>query len=259
VTGAADTVAGMSVTAPTAERQPHAILDHESRLLKARKIARLVERVRPLEGARLLDIGAGSGYIASALSELVGPGGRVAAVDVNDQRRTNEGYEFVQVDGTTLPFEDGAFDVVLSNHVIEHVGGPADQLHHLSEIHRVLQRDGACYLAVPNRWGLVEPHFRLPFLSWIPRRLADPYVRATRRGTHYDCLLPTRGRAERLFTEAGFEHEEVTIAAMRVYRELEQLSLPVRVLCAAPAPFLKLLLPANPTMIWLLRPTVRSS
>jgi SAM-dependent methyltransferase len=259
VTGAADTVAAMSVSAPVTERQPHAILDHESRLLKARKIARLVERVRPLEGASLLDIGAGSGYIASALGELVGPEGRVVAVDVNDQRRTNEGYDFVQVAGTELPFEDGSFDVVLSNHVIEHVGDRPDQLHHLQEVRRVLRPDGVCYLAVPNRWGLIEPHFRLPFLSWVPRRLADPYVRATRRGTHYDCLLPTRGRAERLFTEAGFEHEEVTIDAMRVYRELEQLSLPVRLLCAAPAPLLKLLLPANPTMIWLLRPTVRSS
>jgi len=254
VTGAADTVAAMSISAPTAERQPHAILDRESRLLKARKIARLVERVRPVEGASLLDIGAGSGYIASALAELAGPEGRVAAVDVNDQRRTNEGYEFVQVDGTELPFEDGSFDVVLSNHVIEHVGDPHDQLHHLQEVRRVVRSGGVCYLAVPNRWGLVEPHFRLPFLSWVPRRLADPYVRLARRGTHYDCLLPTRGRAEGLFDEAGFEHEEVTIEAMRVYRELEQLSLPVRLLCSAPAALLRLLSPANPTMIFLLRP-----
>jgi SAM-dependent methyltransferase len=258
VTAAADTVAAVSASAQTssqpAERQPHAILDHESRLLKARKIARLVERVRPLEGARLLDIGAGSGYIASALGELVGPEGRVAAVDVNDQRRTNEGYEFVQVEGTELPFEDASFDVVLSNHVIEHVGERSDQLHHLREVKRVLSPEGLCYLAVPNRWGLVEPHFRLPFLSWIPRRVADPYVRAAHRGTHYDCLLPTRGGAERLFDEAGFEHEEVTIDAMRVYRELEDLSLPARLLCAAPAPILHALSPINPTMIFLLQP-----
>src|SRR3954452_23573603 len=211
----------MSATAPATERQPHAILDHESRLLKARKIARLVERVRPLEGASLLDIGAGSGYIASALAEIVGPEGRVAAVDVNDQRRTNEGYEFVGGDGTELPFEDGSFDVVLSNHVIEHVGEPANQLHHLGEVRRVLRPGGVCYLAVPNRWGLVEPHFRLPFLSWIPAALRDPYVRAARRGSHYDCNLPTRGQATRLFSDAGFAHEEATIAAMRVLRELE--------------------------------------
>ena len=160
------------------ERQPHAILDGDSRRLKAQKIARLVETVRPLRGARLLDIGAGSGYIASNLGELVGDEGEVWAVDVNDQRRTNEGYRFKAVTGTALPFEDDSFDVVLSNHVIEHVGDRSAQLHHLREVGRVLAPGGVCYLAVPNRWGLVEPHFRLPFLSWIPAPLRDPYVRA---------------------------------------------------------------------------------
>jgi SAM-dependent methyltransferase len=236
------------------ERQPHAILDVESRLLKARKIARLVERVRSLEGARVLDIGAGSGHIASALGQLAGPSGSVWAVDVHDQRRTTNGYEFKQVDGTHLPFESDSFDVVLSNHVIEHVGDRADQLDHLREVHRVLDGSGVCYLAVPNRWVLLEPHFRLPFLSWLPRPLRDPYVRAARRGSRYDCNLPTRGRAERLFAEAGFEHEEVTIAAMRALKEIEAPSLPLRLLCAAPEPVLHALLPVNPTMIFLLRP-----
>ena len=124
------------------ERQPHAILDGDSRRLKAQKIARLVETVRPLRGARLLDIGAGSGYIASNLGELVGDEGEVWAVDVNDQRRTNDGYRFKAVTGTALPFEDDAFDVVLSNHVIEHVGDRSAQLHHLREVGRVLAPGG---------------------------------------------------------------------------------------------------------------------
>ena len=235
------------------ERQPHAILDSDSRRLKAQKIARLVESVRPLEGARLLDIGAGSGHIASNLAGFVGEEGEVWAVDVNDQRQTNQGYRFKPVTGTELPFEDEAFDVVLSNHVIEHVGDRAAQLHHLGEIRRVLAPGGVCYLAVPNRWGLVEPHFRLPFLSWIPSGLRDPYVRAARRGSRYDCNLPTRGQATRLFEQAGFDHEDATIAAMRVLRELETMSTATRLLCSAPLPVLRALQPANPTMIFLLR------
>ncbi len=236
------------------ERQPHAILDLDSRLLKARKIARLVERVRPLRGARVLDIGAGSGHIASALGQLAGPDGTVWAVDVHDQRQTTDGYGFKHVGGTALPFEPGSFDVVLSNHVIEHVGTRADQLEHLQEIHRALDPSGVCYLAVPNRWVLLEPHFRLPFLSWLPERLRDPYVRAARRGAHYDCNLPTREQAVRLFGESGFGHEEVTIPAMRALKEIEAPSLLVRLLCAAPTPVLRMLLPVNPTMIFLLRP-----
>ena len=93
------------------ERQPHAILDSDSRRLKAQKIARLVESARLLQGARLLDIGAGSGYIASNLARFVGGEGEVWAVDVNDQRQTNEGYRFKPVTGTELPFEDDAFEI----------------------------------------------------------------------------------------------------------------------------------------------------
>lgn len=235
------------------ERQPHAILDGDSRRLKALKIARLLEPLRPLEGARLLDIGAGSGHIAGNLGALVGEHGEVWAVDVKDQRRTNEGYSFERVTGTTLPFDDGSFDVVLSNHVIEHVGDRAAQLDHLREIRRVLRPGGVCYLAVPNRWGLVEPHFRLPFLSWIPTRLRDPYVRAAGRGSRYDCNLPTRSGLTGLFGEAGLTWHDATVAAMRVYAELEQLSTPVRLVCGAPAPVPRALLPLNPTMIFLLR------
>src|SRR3546814_17958343 len=74
----------------------------------------------------------------------------------------------------------------LSNHVIEHVGNADAQRHHLDEIRRVLAPDGVVYFAAPNRWRLVEPHFRLPFLSWLPNPASDRYVRVMGRGSHYD-------------------------------------------------------------------------
>jgi 2-polyprenyl-3-methyl-5-hydroxy-6-metoxy-1,4-benzoquinol methylase len=52
-------------------------------------------------------------------------------VDVNDERIITSGYAFTQVTGTLLPFPDTSFDVVISNHVIEHVGEPPEQLAHL--------------------------------------------------------------------------------------------------------------------------------
>src|SRR3546814_5478078 len=72
-----------------------------------------------------------------------------------------EGYAFQVVDGTTLPYSNDTFDIVVSNHVIEHVGNADAQRHHLDEIRRVLAPDGVVYFAAPNRWRLVEPHFRL--------------------------------------------------------------------------------------------------
>jgi SAM-dependent methyltransferase len=240
------------------ERQPHAILDFESRLLKARKIARLIGTARSLKGAHILDIGTGAGYIAGALAAEAGPEGGVWAVDVRDQRRIMHGFSFTQVDDTDLPFEDGFFDVVLSNHVIEHVGERDDQLSHLSEIHRVLKPGGLAYLAVPNRWVLVEPHFRLPLLSWLPEPWRDPYVRAAGRGDYYDCNLPTRTDICALFEEADFVSSELTIEAMRVLREVESPGPFLRLLFSAPEPLLRLLLPINPTMIFLLRKPART-
>src|SRR5207237_9624421 len=94
-----------------------------------------------------------------------------------------------------LHLYDVAVDVVVSNHVFEHVGGRNEQLRDLQEVLRVLRPDGFAYLATPNRWGLLEPHYRLPFLSWLPARAANAYLRATRRGDIHDVRSPNRPTA----------------------------------------------------------------
>jgi SAM-dependent methyltransferase len=235
------------------ERRPYAILDRPSRLLKAEKIARLVGGPEVLRGARILDIGCGSGHIAEALAGLAGPDGRVHAVDVRDQRLVEDGYEFHQVAGTALPFADESLDLVLSNHVIEHVGGEPDQLRHLQEIRRVLRPGGRCYLAVPSRWVLVEPHVRLPLLSWLPRAVRSPYVRLAGRGSFYDCDLPTRRRLRRLFDAAGLEGAEKTVDALFEIGRLETPSRAATVALRAPAWLRQALLPLSPTLVYLLR------
>src|SRR5688572_14531042 len=162
-----------------AARASHAAPDRHTRILKARKIELLLGEGALRDGAALLDIGAGSGWIAHYFGTHPRHRLAVSAVDARDERVAKEGYAFRQVDGTALPFPDASFDVVLSNHVIEHVGGEAEQLRHLAEARRVLRPGGTFYLAVPNRWSLVEPHYRLPFLSWLPGGLANAWVRAT--------------------------------------------------------------------------------
>jgi hypothetical protein len=54
------------------------------------------------------------------------------------------------------------------------VGDLVDQRHHLSEVRRVMNPTGIGYIAVPNRWMLVEPHYRLAFLSWLPLAWRTP-------------------------------------------------------------------------------------
>ena len=242
------------MTAATLERRPYAILDRPSRLLKAEKIARLVGGHERLRGARLLDIGCGSGDIAAALAATAGPDGEVHAVDVRDQRSTDDGFTFHRVDGTTLPFAAGSFDVVVSNHVIEHVGERPDQLHHLREVRRVLAADGVCYFAVPSRFVLVEPHVRLPLLSWLPRPLRSPYVRLAHRGEAYDCELPSRRTLAALFAGAGLHATERTLDALLEVGRLERPSRAARLALRAPAWMRRAVLPLSPTLVYVLRP-----
>jgi SAM-dependent methyltransferase len=150
-----------------------------------------------------------------------------------------------------LPFSDACFDVVISNHVIEHVGDEAEQRRHLTELYRVLAPSGVGYLAVPNRWMLTEPHYGLKFLSWWPRPLRTPYLRLMGRGACYDCEPLQLGQLEGMLADAGFRHTNVCIEAVRATLDIERpQSLGARFLHRAPDRLLALLKRVIPTLIY---------
>lgn len=238
---------------PAMERQRHATLDLTTREAKSKKIARLLD-MPPVHG-RLLEVGTGAGGIAHYFATRYSPPFDVDAVDVTDNRQISTGYRFTRVDGTTLPFTDEIFDVVVTNHVIEHVGDRAAQLHHLQEIRRVLRGKGKVYLAVPNRWMLVEPHYRLAFLSWLPRAWRSPYLRASGRGSIYDCEPLRRFEVEALACEAGFQSRNVSIRALRVLVDIESdADWLVRLIARAPDVCLRLFERIIPTHVYVLEP-----
>jgi SAM-dependent methyltransferase len=203
-------------------RQPHAVLDLPSRRLKGLKIERLLALAQRPQPIRMLEVGTGSGGIANYFGAHPDLHCEVDAVDVHDNRLVADGYRFHLVSDTLLPFPDQSFDVVLTNHVIEHVGDAAAQLAHLREICRVLKSDGVGYLAVPNRWMVVEPHYKLAFLSWWPRAWRTPYLRLLGKGLHYDCEPLQMRQLERLLATAGFRYRNLCIEAMRQTFEIER-------------------------------------
>jgi SAM-dependent methyltransferase len=122
-----------------------------------------------------------------------------------------------------LPWADGAFDLVLVVGVVEHLP-LRDRRAQVDEYYRVLATSGhIAILDTPNRWFPLETHsVGLPFVQWLPPRIAYRYARACRRasvpyaefvadGTGWrnatlrDCL-PSRGRAELVDVteEAGY-------------------------------------------------------
>jgi hypothetical protein len=98
---------------------------------------------------------------------------------------------YVACDGRRLPFADGAFDLVVSNAVIEHVGDEDEQRVFLAEHARV----GRFWVATtPNRSFPVESHTRSVLLhyrrSWRERQ--PSFTRLVNRA-EFARLLPAGG------------------------------------------------------------------
>jgi len=243
----------MSVEQSQSTRFPHASLDPSSRMQKAEKISRLLRLDRFAGPLRVLEIGCGSGVIANYFANLANPGCEVYAVDVNDQRIIKEGYHFSLVRSCELPFDPGSFDLVISNHVIEHVGDRDAQLLHLAEIARVMTDSGRAYLAAPNRWALVEPHYHLLFLSWLPQKMRSPYLRMSGKGKQYDCNPISEREFVRLFAEAELAAESLVASAVRELLALEAAPRLLRTFARFPPRLLTRLSPWSPTLIFQLR------
>lgn len=229
--------------------KPKKSLDTESRVKKARKIAAILARRAALEGASVIESGTGAGVIPRALADAVGPTGTVVSVDVDDYRSVTDGFEFRLVDGVELPFPDGTFDIAVSNHVIEHVGDADAQQRHVGELTRVLRPGGVGYLATPNRAFPIEPHFKVPFLAWLPTRWQSPYLRATRRGTVYDCRLLTRAETLRMLAGAGVEVTDATDEAL-AFAAHDERERGARALLAVPASIRRRCRPLTPTWVF---------
>ena len=101
-------------------------------------------------GESVLDIGCGTGTLAIAAKQRVGPAGRVFGVDASPEmlaRATKKaikaGAEIVFKNGIVerLPFPDGQFDAVLSTVMLHHLGSEARQ-QCAHEVRRVLKPGG---------------------------------------------------------------------------------------------------------------------
>jgi SAM-dependent methyltransferase len=163
------------------------LYDSATRSIKAKKIEKILRDFskNDLSQCRCLEIGCSTGMNTNYLSELfadcIGNDIDSDAVTFGNLHKKSNGDFFIG-DAMMLPFRTGMFDVILCNHVYEHVPD-SEQL--MKEIIRLLKNDGFCYFAAGNKYSLIEPHYHLPFLSWLPKALANQYLRLLKRGTVY--------------------------------------------------------------------------
>lgn len=229
-----------------------AMLDEDKRRQKARKIIAVVEHYLgrgDLDELTVVDVGSSGGFIADELSKA---GGRTIGVDIDvpglakARARFGAQVAFVCADGEQLPLPSGSVDVLVLNHIYEHVVD-ADAV--VAELHRVLAEDGVLYLGLGNRLGVIEPHYRLPFLSYLPRPLADRYVRLSGRADHYYEQFRTRPGLRRMFRD--FTLWDYTLPVIAEPDRFVSTDVVRSQVSRLPETTLRGLLPVIPAYIWI--------
>lgn len=126
-------------------------------------------RLSICKGEKVLDIGSGPGFLATALAAATGPTGKVFGVDISQQmvnraasKSPHPWLTYKVADATALPFENESFDVVVSTQVAEYV---PDIDAFCSEFFRVLKAKGRG-LVLATDWDAVCWH------SEDPQRMA---------------------------------------------------------------------------------------
>lgn len=231
-------------------------LDEAKRRRKAAKLiavlAHFLGRER-FDGLLVADLGCSAGYICDALADT---GASVLGLDIDGpglgraNERFGERVTFVCGDGSRLPVASKSLDVLVFNHIYEHVVDP-DAV--LAEIRRVLAPDGVAYLALGNRLGIMEPHHRLPFLSYLPPQLADRYVRLAGTGDSYYERYRTRWGLRRMVRDLHvWDYTLPVMTEPSRFRSGEVLPAGV---AHAPRGLLRAGMPLVPTYVWVATPS----
>lgn len=158
----------------------------------------------PESAIDVLDVGCGYGFTTAELAKrcrrVVGVEPNMPLYEAARQLRDSSGLGNVEIrhcSATDLR-EEAAFDVAVLDNVLEHI---ADQPTALCRISAALKPGGALLVVVPNKLWPIEVHYDLPFLSYLPLRLANQYLRLSRRGVDYTdaSYAPTWLGLRRLF------------------------------------------------------------
>lgn len=110
----------------------------------------LIRLLRLEPGCRVLEVGCGGGAL---LARLEKEGCEATGIDLLDDAVEAAGKmvascEVICSDASNLPFEDGSFDHLVSQHLVEHL---ADLPGALAEWRRVLVSGGVMAVCTPNR------------------------------------------------------------------------------------------------------------
>lgn len=230
------------------------LYETDTRIVKAKKIFKIIHDYSNVDFEKFyfLEVGCSTGininYFGDYAKMCIG-------IDIDHQAlqfarsHAKQNVHYLSGDGMHLPFKDEFFDVIICNHVYEHV---PDSTALMKEIYRVLKSGGFCYFAAGNKYSLIEGHYHLPFLSWLPRPLANSYLRLTRKGsTYYEKHLSYRN-LKKLVEKFALTDYTIKILDEPDRFGAEDLINSDSIIRKIPAPVFGLLKPLIPTYIFIL-------
>jgi ubiquinone biosynthesis O-methyltransferase len=137
-----------------------------------------------LKNKKMLEIGCGMGGLSVILAKK---GCDITALDFNldyleitklRASRYNLNLNLINSTAENLPFNDKSFDIILCYDVLEHTKDPYKVI---KEISRVLKPEGQVYITIINKYGIKDVHYKLYLVNWMPKRIADFYIKLRNR------------------------------------------------------------------------------
>jgi len=127
----------MNMTVDGAGHHPHLGYTPLAWRHYTRRLA-LLDRLEGINFGSALDVGCAEGYFMAAIAEARGT--EMWGVDLSDRAAAvaaaRYGFQVAAAQATALPFAGGAFDLVFSTEVIEHVLDPAAMLAEMRRVSR---------------------------------------------------------------------------------------------------------------------------
>lgn len=184
-------------------------------------VRRLVDVAALQPDEHVLDVACGTGFVARLAAQLLGAKGRVVGIDLNasmietartaSDRDASTTIEWRVGDAAALPFEDGAFDVILCQQGLQFF---PDRVQALREIRRVLRPGGRLAFTV---WSAIGDTPYAAALASALARHVSPEAGSMVRAPH---ALHDAVEVHDLVTSAGFRN-------VRVRPTIERTTLPL--------------------------------
>jgi len=199
----------------------HSVIHPITQHFRRKRGAFLHSRFPNIHALRICDLG-GSQHFWEKLELSIRPQNitiyNISSDETQSIRKSDASRISVLIyDGTRIPAPDKSFDLLVCNSVLEHVP-LQDRAALCQEMARVSK---AVFLQTPAWSFPVEPHFLLPFVHWMPRRLGYWLVKIspwrllsrpseeTIRQYWWGTQLLKQGELKSLFPHALVETETV--------------------------------------------------